>query len=104
VTQRRREPVNISADVGHFHVASDYEATREVETAFRIGLEQLMIVSERIAEHLIQSAHTCYINSLNELSIQPRNHDDQFGAQSNLVASERLPRVGAVAVIGCLSK
>jgi len=38
------------------------------------------------------------------MTIQPRNHDDQFGAQSNLVASERLPRVGAVAVSNWVSK
>jgi len=51
-------PVNISANVGHLHIASDYEATCEVQTMFRICLQQLMITSKCIAEHLIQPVDT----------------------------------------------
>jgi len=48
-------PLDVPAEVGHLHVAPDHEGAGQVEAAFRVGSDQLVVFTEGVAEHLIQS-------------------------------------------------
>lgn len=48
-------PLDVPAEVRHLHVASDHEGTGQVETVLGVGSDQLVVFTEGIAEHLVQS-------------------------------------------------
>lgn len=48
-------PLNVPAQVRHLHVAPDHEGAGQVEAVLRVSLDELVVFTEGVAEHLIQS-------------------------------------------------
>ena len=48
-------PLDVPAEVGHLHVAPHHEGAGQVEAVLRVGSDQLVLFTEGITEHLIQS-------------------------------------------------
>lgn len=48
-------PLDVPAQVGHLNVAPDHEGAGQVEAVLGVGSDELVLFTEGVTEHLIQS-------------------------------------------------